>query len=60
MMTKTTNLNYRTIFNAFISTYIISIGVACDTMNIHIIESIKKNKVIFREEFNLFLKNQIN
>lgn len=55
-----TNLNYRTIFNAFISTYIIPIEVACDPMNIHIIETIKKNKVIFREEFNLFLKNQIN
>ena len=51
-------LNYRTIFNAFLSTQLPYNGVACQTMNISIVEIIRKNKELFTEQFEIFLNKK--
>ena len=56
---KTTNLNYRAILNTFLSTQIIPNGIACASINLNMIETIKNKKEIFTEQFDLFLNKLI-
>jgi hypothetical protein len=54
-------LNYRTLFNAFLSTQLPYNGIACQTINIGIVEVIRKNKELFTEQFDDFLdKKKVN
>ena len=55
-----TILNYRTLFNAFMSTQLIYNGIACQTINVNIVEIIRKNKELFTEQFDYFLNKTNN
>ena len=51
-------LNYRTLFNAFLTTQLPYNGLACQHINISIVEIIRKNKELFTEQFDNFLINE--
>ena len=57
---KASNLYYRTLFRNLIATEVLPNAMACLLLNINVVEVIKKNKVLFVEQFDEFLDSKTN